>query len=122
MKRVLLIGCNDLITSGIESLIQNAYDVVLLYKVIKNIPDLIDEIINFKPDILVLKNNINYVNSSSMMELLGKFPDLRILAIDEKINIIHVYERQEVRVKQSADLLELIRKTNHHNKETIITR
>jgi hypothetical protein len=122
LKRVLLIGSDDLITGGVASLMQQAHDLILLKRAISDIPELINEIHNFSPNILVLKNNINYVTSSSMMDLLSKFPDLRILAFDEKKNIIHVYEKQELRINQSTDLLGLIRKVNQLEKDTIITK
>jgi hypothetical protein len=119
---VLLIGSDDLITGGVASLMRQAHDVLLLKKAISNISELINEIHSFSPNILVVKNNNDYVTSSSMMNLLSKFPDLRILAFDENKNIIHVYEKQELRVNQSTDLLGLLRKVNHQEKEPIISK
>ena len=119
MNKVLLIGCNDLITSGIASLLQHAHDVSLIHKIVKDIPQLIKEINEITPNTLVLKNNLKYVNSSSMLKLLGKFPDMQILAIDGRKNVIHLYEKREVQVNQSIDLLKLIRRSNYLVTESI---
>jgi hypothetical protein len=121
LNKVLLIGCNDLITSGIASLLQRSHDVSLIHKRVKDIPQLTREIIDLQPATLILKNSLIFVNSSSMLELLIKFPDLRILTIDERKNVIHVYEKQEVQVNQSADLLKLIRRSKYLVKEFIAT-
>ena len=119
LNKVLLIGCNDLITGGIASLLQRSHDVSLINKRVKDIPQLTSEIIDFQPTTLVIKNSLKFVNSSSMLELLSKFPDLRILTIDEGKNVIHLYEKQEVQVNQSADLLKLIFRSKYLVKESI---
>ena len=122
MNKVLLIGCNDLITCGIASLLQRSHDVSLIHKRVKDIPQLTSEIIDLQPTTLVLKNSLKFVNSSSMLELLSKFPDLRILTIDEGKNVIHLYEKQEVQVNQSADLLKLISRSSYFVKESIASK
>jgi len=111
LKRVLLIRCDDLISGGIASLLKRAPDINLLNITINDIPHLINKINEFCPSILVLKSNLKFIAPSSMIDLLSKFPNLRILLIDESKNIIHVYEKQEVQVTQSTDLLGLVRNT-----------
>jgi len=111
LERILLIGSKDLITGGIASLLQRVADVNLHNKTIKDFPHLINELNELRPAILVLNNNLEFATSSLMLILLGNFPDLRILVIDERKNIIHVYEKQEVQVTQSADLLGFISRT-----------
>jgi hypothetical protein len=114
LKRVLIIRDDDLITGAIASLLQQADSVILLNKIIKTIPHLISEINDLRPGILVLKNSLEFEfsNTSSMMDLLSKLPDLQILVIDESKNIIHVYEKQEFHVTHSTDLLRLIEEPN----------
>jgi hypothetical protein len=119
VNRVLLVSGEDLITRGISSLLQNTGSVNLFIVSIKNYSDLIREINDLRPDILVLRNSLEFASSTVMIPLLGKFPDLRILVIDESKNILHVYEKQEIRVTQTADFLGLVFKDDCLSRESL---
>ena len=109
MKRVLLIQSDDLFSGGISRLLKEYPDITLLDKTIRDISHLIEEINEYLPNILILKNNLELFSSTCMIEVLNKYPDMRILSIDEKKNIIHVYDKQEVHVTESSDLYSLLR-------------
>lgn len=110
MKRVLLVKSENLFAGGLASLIYQANEINLLNRTIKDLNQLIKEIRDLHPNILVLNKSLHFATSPSVLGLLSKFPDIRILVVDELKNIIHVYEKHEVEVNQSADLIGLINK------------
>jgi hypothetical protein len=109
MKHVLLITGKDLITNGIASLLKKVKDIDLLIKSFDNMSQLIKEINIFHPQVVILNDSLEFAMPSCVFWLLSKFPDLRILVIDDKKNLIHVYEKQEVIVTNGGALIESIR-------------
>jgi DNA-binding NarL/FixJ family response regulator len=109
VKRVLLVKSRNLIASGIASLIKQAKDINLLNKSIDDIHHLVKEVRDLNPNILILNKSLGFATSQSILGLLCKFPDIRIFVIDDFQNIIHVYEKREFEVRQSGDLVGLIR-------------
>ena len=110
MIRVLLLKDDDLLTGGIASLLHQVDGVSVIARNTNDIPDLFTEMDDIIPSILILKNSHVFADAPSMMKFLNKYPELQILVIDERHNVVHVYEKQEVRVTQNSDLLGLVEK------------
>ena len=108
MKQVLLVVGKDLITSGIASLLKKVEEIKLLIKSFDNMHQLIKEIKVLQPQVVILNDSLEFAMPSCVFWLLSKFPDLRILVIDDHKNLIHVYEKQEVKVTSSGALIEFI--------------
>jgi DNA-binding NarL/FixJ family response regulator len=70
---------------------------------------LLREVERHHPDILILDETLRSKQLSELFRVFQDYPDLRILVINPKENVVHVYENQKIRVDRSADLLAAIR-------------
>ena len=110
MRRVLVV-CNEiLLLAGVESLLARELDLDVCTIVLSERDDFITEIERSEPQVVVLGERLVLSRFSLLLELLNRFPELRVMVIDDEENILHIYDKHEVAVRQGTDLVSAIRR------------
>ena len=112
MKRVLVI-CNEvLLLAGVESLLARELDLDVCTIALGEGNHFISEIERFEPQVVVLDERLVLSRFSLLLELLNRFPELSVMVVDDKENLLHIYDKHEVAVRQGTDLVSAIRRNN----------
>ncbi len=69
----------------------------------------IHHIERYQPSVVVIDESLMLNNSGNLFNRLLDYPRLRVLVLGVKDNRINIYDRKEILVSQSADLISAIR-------------
>jgi hypothetical protein len=114
-KTVLLWGQNDLLTQSMEMFLTAGETEV--WEVIKLSADeciavLVEQVQKIKPDLVILYQ----AKAGDDCELLGKLiqeqPELRMITVSLENNVLQVYSKRSITVRQVSDLLSVIENRN----------
>jgi DNA-binding NarL/FixJ family response regulator len=109
LKRVLVVHSEQILTSGIESILNRENDdLMVLSTTSHDKAALADEVESFQPDVVILDEVLRVTDISTLFELMLAFPSIRVIIVDGHDNLLHVYNKQAVPVSHSADLLSAI--------------
>ena len=109
-KVAILWGCEDLLGSAVEQLLTTAKD----WKIIRIYDEsdanlLVREVERVNPDVVILHRS-DY--ASSLLEPLKKLMvdhrEMRLIAISLENNLVEVYDKQTVSIKEASDLLSVM--------------
>jgi chemotaxis response regulator CheB len=109
LKRVLVIKGRHLIADGILSLLTRELDLDVFDATFRDEITVLEEIKVINPEVLVMDASSPFTNSFLFLSLLNDCPDLRVIVIDERKNLMRIYEKQELVVARVADLFAAIR-------------
>jgi len=109
MNRVLVAFNEILLGAGVLNLLSREGDLSVTKAQLEDQVGLLREVERHHPDILILDETLRSKQLSDLARIFQIYPDLRILVINPKENVVHVYEKLEIRVDRSADLLAAIR-------------
>lgn len=109
MNRVLVAFNEILLGAGVLNLLSREGDLSVTKAQLEDQVGLLHEVERHHPDILILDETLRSKQLSELARIFQIYPDLRILVINPKENVVHVYEKHEIRVDRSADLLAAIR-------------
>jgi hypothetical protein len=106
-KQILVLEGEDLLTSSVISLLSSReeYDVssVTFGTFESHIPHN-----SLKPDVIILEEKQVAANIKSVMDLVDRYPNVRLIVIGLGDNNLHIFDKQIVRVDQVSDFLELL--------------
>ena len=109
-KVAILWGCEDLLGSAVEQLLTTAKN----WKIIRIYDEsdanlLVREVERVNPDVVILHRS-DY--ASSLLEPLKKLMvdhrEMRLIAISLENNLVEVYNKQTVSIKEASDLLSVM--------------
>lgn len=109
MQRVLVVGNASLLGAGIESLLAEEPDLMVIGKISDDKAELIKEIRHLQADVVVLHETGEVADPGDLLALLEDYPQLRIVVIGLSDNLIYVYDKHRVLVAQASDLIAVIR-------------
>jgi DNA-binding NarL/FixJ family response regulator len=109
MKNVMVIQSERLLAEGILHLLNRVTDIKVFNTMCDDAVTLLQEIQDIKPNVLVLEECSQLTDHPSFFSLLGGYPDMRVIVIDEHENRMHIYRMQEIEIERSADLVAAIR-------------
>jgi DNA-binding NarL/FixJ family response regulator len=118
LKRVLVFRGENLLTAGVESLLTREDDLLVL-GVANNCDDGFSfehEIELFHPSVVILEESSLSADFSFIYEVLKKYPQLRVIVVDEGDNLVHILDKRAITVAQSTDLIEVIRRDHHYDR------
>jgi DNA-binding NarL/FixJ family response regulator len=110
MKRILVVQGEHLLVDGIISLLTRENDFEVINTIFSDGHFLIDEIEKHHPTVLIMDGSMRLAKPTAILKLLKNCTGLRVIVIDEHKNLIHIFEKQEVAVAGSADLIAAIRR------------
>lgn len=112
MKRVLVFRCENLLTAGVESLLAREDDLLVL-----GVTDVCEDGLSFEheielfhPSVVVLDESSIFTEFSFIYDILKKYPQLRVIVVDQGDNLVHIFDKRALMVAQSTDLIEVIRR------------
>jgi DNA-binding NarL/FixJ family response regulator len=113
LKRVLVVQGDHLLSDGIANLLTQESDLDVIDVI--NTPfingsSLIDQIDKIQPSVLIVEENNGFGDLSPLIRLLKNTHEFRVIIIDSWKNLIHIYEKQEIPIAKSADLITAIRR------------
>lgn len=109
MKRVLVIHDEDLLTAGLSSLLSREMDFDVICTTSSNGSDLAYEIEEFQPSVVVMHGRAQESVLNIVLEMMRDQSGLRLVIVDEKDNLAHVYDKRLVVVTQGTDLINAVR-------------
>jgi DNA-binding NarL/FixJ family response regulator len=107
--RVLVIHHDLILGMGIEGLLAREGDIRVKGVNPSKGSGLSAEIADFQPDIIIFDEVPNSSVLSTLFDLMAGYPDPRILVMNVHNNRILIYQRQELEITHSDDLLTVIR-------------
>jgi DNA-binding NarL/FixJ family response regulator len=118
LKRVLVFRGENLLAAGVESLLTRQDDLLVL-GVANNCDDAFSfehEIELFHPSVVILEESSLSADFSFIYEVLKKYPQLRVIVVDEGDNLVHILDKRAITVVQSTDLIEVIRRDHNYDR------
>ena len=112
MKRVLIVSSGLLLTSGVDSLLSREADLDIRSLEVDghNEDTLITQIARFKPEVVVLDGSWKSHQLSRLLAELRDCRKFRVIVIDGKENLMHIFDKQVVEVSRGGDLVTAIRR------------
>jgi DNA-binding NarL/FixJ family response regulator len=112
VKRVLVFRGENLLAAGVENLLAREDDLLVLG--VTNIYEdgfsFEHEIELFHPTVVILDESSLSTDFPFLYEILKKYPQLRVIVVDEGDNMVHIFDKQVIMVAQSNDLIDVIRR------------
>jgi len=109
VKRVLVIGDGKLIGSGVESILSRENDLVIMHTIPTTKAAFKKEIATFKPDVIIIDENLKLLNLSRFLGLLEQIPAVRLMILALEENRIQIFDKQDVQIEQLADFVNEVR-------------
>lgn len=109
LKKVLLIHSDLLLLPGVESLLTQEDDLYLTRADLKNRAMLIDTIAQLQPNVIICDEKVCLADDWILCSFIHDFPELRLVIVSIKDNHILVYDKHEIAINGSNDLVTAIR-------------
>lgn len=106
-QRVLLIRSGSLLDEGVESLLKDKVELDVVDFAAAREAALLEHIARVRPSVILL-NEVDPSQATRMFALLKKAPSVRIIVTRLNSNAIEVYDKQEVNLARTLDLVSLI--------------
>ena len=108
MTRILVISNDDRLQMGITRLIGKAECIVVLRTFSNNEKEIVGHIQQTVPDAVIIDTTLVTSGRFQVAGLLQSMKKLRVLLMSPYSNEIQVYDKREVKLEQSADLIDMI--------------
>lgn len=110
-KTIILWGDDDLLVTAVEHVLAGRRNWKVL-RVLGNCTDesLSDEISYVNPDVLIVHEGVLADDAHRLIRFVQEYPQLKIIIINLTNNLIEIYNKQTIRIKEATDLLKLIEK------------
>ena len=110
-RTVILWGQSDLFTKAMEMFLTageaQAWNVIKL-PANQCITALVEQVQKRKPDLVILSESKPGDDAYSLSKLMQEEPDLRLITISLENNVMQVYSKRSITVRQASDLLSVI--------------
>lgn len=112
MKKVAVILSEYLIGKGVKSLLSQDTDLIVTSIPYNGDEDdgVIQHIESHEPSVVIIDESLLHENLGNLLfSQLLDFPKLRVLVLSVRDNRVNIYNREEVHVSHSADLISAIK-------------
>ena len=108
-KTIALLGQEDLLSSSVELLLgaQKGWNVVNI-PTGNNLDALAKAMDKLHPDVVIIHQGNCTGDLNLPTDLFRNLPDVKVITISSKDNLIEIYNKQNVIVKSSTDLISVI--------------
>ena len=110
VRRVLIVENDLLLGAGIERLLSKNANIELLGLASARDIDFAKHINQFKPDVIVLDEASYLASSIRPLTLLKNCPSLRVVMVNTNDTLVHIYDKQQIRVTQTTELVNVVRR------------
>jgi hypothetical protein len=106
-KKILVFECKGLLTASILSLLDQQTDHDVFSGTFDS-PDSLKQLNGYKPDVFIIEKTQLAENITIVMELVARFPELRLIILGLDDNRVNIFEKQIVHVEKTSDFLEML--------------
>jgi DNA-binding NarL/FixJ family response regulator len=110
VQRVLVVENQILMGAGIQILLGGQADLEVMGIAPCDQAELAREIRRWRPDLVVVNKDSQYVDPTKLLATLQGYPKLRLVVVSANDNRVCVYDKQQVLTNGARDLLGIIRK------------
>ena len=106
MNPVLICIGDSIMETGVTNLVNSASDLRAV-----SIPDnatIKRDIHTMQPCVVILDGDAAGAKSAQVLDLLDTLPQLRILMVHLESNMVQIYDKREITLREAADLIEHI--------------
>jgi len=107
--KCLIVCSNELMGITVENLCKTQADMEVINAQFLGEDDLIQEFKRYQPDVLIVDERIEVNDPTRLLQSLAVMPNIRVILLNDKDNILHVYKKHNVLVTQVADLISAVR-------------
>lgn len=118
LRTVILWGQNDLLTKAMEMLLtENESEQWNIIKLPANqcIAALVEQVQQLKPDLVILYRAKPAADSDELGKLIQQQPDLWMITFSLENNVMQVYNKHSITIRQVSDLLSVIENRHFSN-------
>lgn len=108
LKKVIVILSESLIGKGVESILSREMDLSVTSISFIDNATLNQQIERDQPDVVILDESLLSSEMPRLFNLFASYPNLRVMVLSVGENRINIYDRQEIQVSHSADLVSAI--------------
>lgn len=111
MKKVAVILSEFLIGRGVESLLTRDTDLIVTSISYDGDSDegVIEHIERYQPSVVIVDESLLNDDSNTLFNQLLNYPKLRVLVLSVRDNWIYIYDRKEIQITHSTDLISAIK-------------
>jgi len=108
-KTIVLLGQGDLLSSSVELLLkaQKGWNVINIPNG-NNLEALKKAMDKFHPNVVIIHQGSCTGDLKLPTDLLRNLPDVKVITLSSKDNLIEIYNKQNVIVKSASDLISVI--------------
>ena len=118
-KIVILWGQNDLLTKAMEMFLTageaDTWEVIKLPGG-KCLTALVEQVQKIKPDLVIFYQPISQDDVDALTKLMRDQPDLRMITVSLENNVMQVYSKRSITIRQVSDLLSVIEDSHFSEK------
>jgi chemotaxis response regulator CheB len=106
---VLVVQQDSLLNEALTSiLLSSKSELKIVTSAAKDVGELIAEIPDLKPDLVLLGESMPLAAKDALAHLLMSYPELRVIVVSEDTNWLHVFHKKDMLLSRRADLLDVI--------------
>ncbi len=102
-KRVLVMRSSYLLSAGVECLLHEQQELEVVSLDIEFTKQLVEEIIDVKPDVMVIDESTVITNLVNLVDLFEKFPEIRVIVVNLENNHMSVFDKRYIPIQQLTD-------------------
>lgn len=102
-KRVLIIRSSYLLSSGVECLLKEHPELEVTAIENETSTDLVEDVMNKRPEVLILDESTVVANLSRLVELFDKFPEIRVIVVNLENNHMSVFDKRYISIQHLTD-------------------
>ena len=111
VSRVLIVENQLLLGAGLQNLLTGEADLDVIGISPSSQLELVQEIRKTRPDVVLLLKDSFLTDATELLAFLEGYPKLRVLVVNASDQLIHIYDKQEVQVKHTTQLISIIRES-----------
>ena len=103
-QRVLVIDNHSIMGAGVETLLANSEKLQVIGSTPQNEDDLVRDVWQFSPDVIILNHQSKLTNPVRLLSLLDNYRSFRLIVVSEDDNTMEVYEKRQITARHHSDL------------------
>ena len=107
--QILLIGNESALTLGVASILESENEFALRKIKLGTHQSLPQALVQSQPDLVILELSPNTPFPTLRSQILERFPFLPVIIVNSLDNKINLYDHDEILIKESAELLTIVR-------------
>lgn len=105
MKRILIVSQNDLLQIGIQRLLGAASRYTIHQSCSLDESEIAKQIQQLNLDVIIIEAKAGAIETGSLTRWFNASKDLRVLTLEVNSNAVQIYEKREVHLQVTEDLI-----------------